>query len=142
MGHRREARELALKALFFFDMNKAFLHTDLAEELTLFCSNYEDQFSAEEVKFFFLTLVKGVREQQEKIDSLLDRYSKNWKIFRMPAVDRNIMRIAIFEFLKCSDIPHSVTINEAVEIGKKYGSKDSGAFINGVLDRIKNSEKF
>jgi N utilization substance protein B len=60
----------------------------------------------------------------------------------MPVVDRNVMRIATFEFLNYSDIPRSVTINEAVEIGKKYGTKDSGSFINGVLDRIKNLENF
>jgi len=58
----------------------------------------------------------------------------------MPVVDRNIMRIATFEFLKRPDIPSTVTINEAVEIGKKYGTKDSGAFINGVLDRIRSLE--
>ena len=60
----------------------------------------------------------------------------------MPVVDRNIMRVAIFEFLKCPDIPTSVTINEAVEIGKNYGTRDSGAFINGVLDRIRSLEGF
>ncbi|MBU2452036.1 MAG: transcription antitermination protein NusB, partial [Proteobacteria bacterium] len=63
------------------------------------------------------------------------------KLSRMPVVDRNIMRIATFELLKCRDIPSSVTINEAVEIGKKYGTRDSGPFINGVLDRIKSLEE-
>ncbi|RLC13983.1 MAG: transcription antitermination factor NusB, partial [Deltaproteobacteria bacterium] len=91
---------------------------------------------------FFMDLVNGVMENRSQIDTLLNQYSKNWKITRMPVVDRNIMRIAIFEFLKHADIPPSVTINEAVEIGKKYGTRDSGSFINGVLDRIKLQEGF
>ncbi|NOX35239.1 MAG: transcription antitermination factor NusB [Deltaproteobacteria bacterium] len=137
MGDRRQARELALQALFFFDMDKS----DLDKSREAFCINNEEKLT-KEVKPFFLHLVNGVGENRSQIDALLDKYSKNWKISRMPVVDRNIMRIAIFEFLKCSDIPCSVTINEAVEIGKKYGTGDSGSFINGVLDRIKSLEGF
>jgi len=70
----------------------------------------------------------------------MDKWAKNWKISRMPVVDRNIMRLAIFELTRRPDIPASVSINEAVEIGKKFGTRDSGAFINGVLDRIKEQE--
>lgn len=141
MGDRRKARELALQALFSFDMEKAFPNKDLDENLTAFCDNNEEKLT-QTVKPFFLELVKGVNENYSQIDFFLSKYSKNWKISRMPVVDRNIMRIATFEFLNYSDIPRSVTINEAVEIGKKYGTKDSGSFINGVLDRIKNLEKF
>ena len=137
MGDRRQARELALQALFFFDMDKS----DPDESLTAFCAGNEEKLT-KAVAPFFLDLVKGVKENISQIDDLLYTYSKNWKISRMPVVDRNIMRIAIFEFLKRSDIPPSVTINEAVEIGKKYGTRDSGAFINGVLDRIKSLEGF
>jgi transcription antitermination protein NusB len=140
MGNRREARELALQALFAFDMEKAMPNQDL-KNLDIFCANNEDKLT-KSVKPFFLELVKGVNENYSQIDAFLNKYSKNWKISRMPVVDRNIMRIATFEFLKHSDIPCSVTINEAVEIGKKYGTKDSGPFINGVLDRIKTKEKF
>ncbi|WP_457552987.1 transcription antitermination factor NusB [Desulfobacula sp.] len=137
MGDRRQARELALQALFFLDMDTC----DPDENLVIFCNNNEEKLTLG-VNPFFLDLVKGVLENSAQIDDLLKKYSKNWRLSRMPVVDRNIMRIAIFEFLKCSDIPSSVTINEAVEIGKNYGTKDSGSFINGVLDRIKLLEGF
>lgn len=84
--------------------------------------------------------MEGVLVQKARIDALMNQCSKNWKISRMPAVDRNIMRIAAFEMLEMEDIPASVSINEAVDIGKKYGTRDSGAFINGVLDRIRTQE--
>jgi len=137
MGDRRLSRELALQALFFFDVNK----TDPARDLEAFCSQREDELT-EKVKPFFLDLVKGVQADSNDINGLLNKYSKNWKLSRMPAVDRNIMRIACFELMKCPDIPPSVSINEAVEIGKKFGTKDSGSFINGVLDRIRSLEGF
>ena len=137
MGDRRQARELALQALFFFDMDKS----DPDKNLLDFCANNEEKLT-QVVKPFFLDLVKGVVENSAQIDALLNKYSKNWKLSRMPVVDRNIMRMATFEFLKCPDIPPSVTINEAVEIGKNYGTRDSGSFINGVLDRIKLLEGF
>ena len=137
MGDRRQARELALQALFFFDIEKS----DPEQSLELFCEENEEKL-IEAVKPFFLDLVKGVLENSSQIDALVNKYSKNWKTSRMPVVDRNIMRVAIFEFLKCPDIPTSVTINEAVEIGKNYGTRDSGAFINGVLDRIRSLEGF
>jgi N utilization substance protein B len=135
MGERRQARELALQALFSFDMEKF----DPDQSLDDFCVNNEEALT-DGVKPFFLDLVKGVMENRSQIDDLLNNYSTNWKISRMPVVDRNIMRISIFELLKCPDIPHSVSINEAVDIGKKYGTRDSGSFINGVLDRIKSLE--
>ncbi len=141
MGDRRVARELALQALFSLDMGKKIPINNVDERLNEFCAGNEDKLT-KGVKPFFLELVKGVNENHSEIDFFLDKYSKNWKISRMPVVDRNIMRIATFEFIKYSDIPNSVTINEAVEIGKKYGTRDSGPFINGVLDRIKNLENF
>jgi N utilization substance protein B len=135
MGDRRQARELALQALFFLDMDKS----DFSQGFEIFCTNYEDKLT-ENIRPFFTDLVQGVMENRQRIDELLDTCSTNWKLARMPAVDRNIMRIAAFELLMCPDIPFSVTINEAVEIGKKYGTRDSGAFINGVLDRVKSLE--
>lgn len=142
MGDRRKSRELALQALFALDLNKLGLNKlDLNETGSLpamdeFLEQYGEDLS-EPTRLFFLTLVDGVLENREKIDTLLDQWAKNWKIFRMPAVDRNIMRIAVFEMLNLPDIPASVSINEAVEIGKKFGTRDSGPFINGVLDRIR-----
>lgn len=85
---------------------------------------------------FYLTLIKGVLENKPRIDSLIERYSSNWKISRMGCVDRNILRIAAYELLFCPDIPPKVSINEAVDIGKLYGTEESGAFINGILDGI------
>jgi transcription antitermination protein NusB len=137
MGDRRLSRELALQALFSFDVNKA----DPAAGLDQFCAQRADELT-DMVKPFFLDIVEGVLADIDDIDGLLNQYSKNWKLSRMPVVDRNIMRIATFELLKRKDIPPSVTINEAVEIGKKFGTRDSGAFINGVLDRIRLQEGF
>lgn len=139
MGDRRQARELALQALFFFDMDKSDPNDSLDEKIDAFCANNEESLT-QGIKPFFIDLIKGVMAHQGQIDDLLNTCSKNWKLSRMPVVDRNIMRIATFEFLKRTDIPCSVTINEAVEIGKKYGTRDSGAFINGVLDRVKTLE--
>ena len=153
MGERRQARELALQALFFFDMDKSEESDKLIsdsdsdqdsnqdQKLEVFCDNNKEKLN-DSVEPFFLDLVNGVETNKARIDELLNKYSKNWKISRMPVVDRNIMRIALFELINRSDIPSSVTINEAVEIGKIYGTRDSGPFINGVLDRIKSSEGF
>ena len=135
MGDRRLARELALQALFYFDMDRG----DPAELLELFCTNFEEMVT-DTVKPFFLELVEGVTGSRDEINTLLDKCSSNWKISRMPVVDRNIMRIATFELVKRADIPSSVSINEAVEIGKRFGTRGSGSFINGVLDRIRLSE--
>jgi N utilization substance protein B len=132
MGSRRKSRELALQALFYFDYDQG----DPETLFPLFCENFNDMMDDEAVPFF-QTLVKGVKEHQADIDQLINTCSRNWKVTRMPAVDRNIMRISVFEFLKCPDIPSSVTINEAVEIGKRFGSRESAPFINGVLDRVK-----
>ncbi|WP_020586835.1 transcription antitermination factor NusB [Desulfobacter curvatus] len=132
MGDRRKSRELALQALFALDLNK----TDSRPQIDDFIEQHGGDLS-EPTRHFFQTLVDGVLENRKEIDDLLDQWAKNWKISRMPAVDRNIMRIAVFEMLHLSDIPPSVSINEAVEIGKKFGTRDSGPFINGVLDRIR-----
>ncbi|MCP4718718.1 MAG: transcription antitermination factor NusB [Desulfobacteraceae bacterium] len=137
MGDRRLSRELALQALFSLDVNKS----DPAKGLEEFCAQREDELT-DMVRPFFLDIVEGVLAAEDDIDGLLNKYSKNWKLSRMPVVDRNIMRIATFELLKRSDIPPSVSINEAVEIGKKFGTRDSGSFINGVLDRIRLLEGF
>lgn len=134
MGDRRLSREMALQALFFFDMDKA----DPQKALDAFCESNKKKLT-EQIAPFFLDLVNGVLEHKSRIDDLINQCAKNWKISRMPVVDRNIMRMAAFELLKRPDIPSSVTINEAVEIGKKFGTKDSGPFINGVLDRIKST---
>lgn len=81
-------------------------------------------------------LVRGVARHLEEIDGLLASHSTNWKLSRMAAVDKNILRLATFELTRCPDIPVKVTINEAVEIAKRFGTAESGAFVNGILDNI------
>ncbi len=81
-------------------------------------------------------LFRGVMENRPRIDELIVAKSKNWSLSRMARVDLNIMRIAVYELLFCSDTPRSVTINEAIEVTKKYGTSDSPAFVNGILDEI------
>lgn len=85
---------------------------------------------------FFSKLIKGVIENKQDIDPLIEQYSSNWKLSRMSCVDRNIIRIAAYEMLHCKDIPPKVSINEAVDIGKLFSTEESGAFINGILDGI------
>jgi len=85
---------------------------------------------------FFERIIKGVEQFGLEIDSVIKQFSNNWKINRISCVDRNIVRIAIYELLYCDDIPAKVSINEAVDIGKKFGTEESGAFINGILDSI------
>jgi len=129
MSSRRRSRELAMQILFQMDINGN--HSNEAVEL--FCKHFE---VSKKARPFFLQLMEGVRTYKEKIDSLIEASSENWKISRMSGMDRNIMRIAVYEMLYCDDIPTKVSINEAIDIGKKYGTEQSPAFINGVLDSI------
>ena len=143
MGERRRSRELALQALFALEFDEQPLDACItqmrarAEE-----PPSDDEELAELVRggpsmqSFAERLVQGVREHHAEIDALLGRFSTNWKVSRMALVDRNILRVACFELLHLSDVPPKVTLNEAVEIAKRYGSTDSSAFINGILDRI------
>lgn len=130
MGNRRKSRELAIQALFFMDMTDRFTE----EKLSLFCDNF---LPAAQVRPFFLHLVRGVSSARADIDTLIERFSSNWKISRMSGVDRNVLRVGVFEMLCCPDIPSKVSINEAVDLGKKFGTDESGAFVNGILDSIR-----
>ena len=132
MGTRRQARELAMQALFYMDMQDNLT----LQMLESFCDNFRPP---KKVYPFFLTLVNGVLDARSDIDTLIEQFSKNWKIHRMSCVDRNVMRIAVFEMLYCEDIPPKVSINEAVDIGKKFGTQESGAFINGIMDSIRGT---
>lgn len=129
MGVRRRSRELAMQVLFYIDMGR----NDSKEMLELYCDNFT---ISKKILPFFLKLVNGVVHARSEIDSIIERFSSNWKLSRMSCVDRNIMRIAVYELLFCHDIPPKVSINEAIDIGKKFGAEESGAFINGVLDSI------
>lgn len=130
MGIRRRSRELAMQALFYMD-----IHQNTSPELVeRFCEYFSPP---QKTRPFFFKLVNGVLAAKPEIDALIERFSKNWKITRMSFVDRNVMRIAVYEMLYCPDIPSKVSINEAVDVGKKYGSEESGAFINGIIDSIR-----
>ena len=132
MGTRRQARELAMQALFYMDMQR-----DASEEMVeLFCGCF---CPSKKSRPFFIKLVNGVLGAKDQIDALVERFSQNWKINRMSCVDRNVMRIAVYEMIYCHDIPPKVSINEAVDIGKKFGTQESGAFINGIMDSIRET---
>ncbi len=118
-----------MQALFYIDSRQC----NLDEGLDLFCRSCTPPKKA---RPFFLKLVGGVNAGRPEIDGLIERFSSNWKVSRMSGVDRNILRIAVFELMGCPDIPTRVTLNEAIDIGKRFGTEESGAFINGILDSI------
>ena len=119
-----------MQALFYMDVH----HNASPQMLQRFCDNF---IPPQKARPFFMKLANGVSENQPKIDALIERFSKNWRVKRMACVDRNVMRIAVFEMLFCQDIPPKVSINEAIDVGKKFGTEESGAFINGIIDRIR-----
>ena len=130
MGHRHKARELAMQALFYLDIRKNIT----PEAFDFYCRHFPP---APQLELFFVKLVTGVIQIRPDIDAVIERFSSNWKISRMSCVDRNVIRIAVFELLYCRDIPAKVSINEAIDVGKKFGTEESGAFINGILDSIR-----
>jgi N utilization substance protein B len=130
MGARRKSRELVLQVLFHMDIQKSY-EPEMSE---LFCQVFPP---GQKSKAFFCRLLDGVLAQKSAIDHLIERHSSNWTLSRMAAVDRNLLRIAVYELLFCEDIPQKVSINEAIDLGKKFGTDESGAFINGILDSIR-----
>lgn len=131
MRKRTEAREYALQFLYKHDITK-----DSIEELINFFW-IDDRQPQPEVNDFVLQLVSGVIEHIKDIDSKILSFADNWKLKRMAVVDRNVLRLAVFELLYLEDIPAKVSINEAVDLAKKYSSEESGKFVNGILDSIK-----
>ena len=132
MGKRRQARELAIQVLFHLEFNPG----NPDEVFDLICENFSSQKSSMP---FSRQLVTGVCEKKVSLDELIGRSSRNWRLERMSRLDRCILRLAAFEILFMEDIPPKVSIDEALEIGKKFGSENSGSFINGILDNIYNS---
>ncbi len=129
MRGRRKAREIALQVLYSLN----FVDIDAQDALDLFWGNFTAPQSA---KDFAVFLVQGTYEHKEELDKLIAGCSDNWSLGRMSRVDINILRLAVFEFLYCDDIPPKVTLNEAVDLGKTFGSENSGSFINGILDAL------
>jgi N utilization substance protein B len=155
MGKRREARERAVQFLFQHDINPP---EDLEAALDQFWDTQRAAAIAEDkggatwnepadrtpptaeeaaVRLFADPLIRGALEHRQEADDLIKKHAINWEIHRIAAVDRNILRLAIFEMLHRDDIPPVVSINEAVDIAKKFSTQDSGKFVNGILDKVK-----
>ena len=127
---RRKAREYALQLLFQIDFTEKKIDN---KDLDMFWS---DKKEGRDVREFTEELVRGTLNNLEEIDRMIERVAENWLLKRMAAVDRNILRFAAYEILYREDIPSAVTINEAIEIAKKFSSTESASFLNGVLDSL------
>jgi len=132
MGERRRARELAIQVLFHLE----FSPDDPSGVFDLICDNFD---ARESIRDFSKRLVLGVWEKKKTLDKVISEASKNWRIERMALLDKSILRLAAFEIMFIEDIPPKVSLDEAVEIGKKFGSEDSSRYINGVLDNVYNT---
>ncbi len=133
MGSRRQARELALQMLYQHELT--------GDPVPVIVENFEEWHrSSPAVQGFATQLVDGTLEHVEEIDRLLSRQTAHWRLDRLAAVDRNILRLALYELTHLAETPAAVVINEAIEIAKKFGSADSGRFVNGVLDGFVKSK--
>ncbi len=135
MRRRTLARNFALQVLYQMDITGD-SYEDCFESFWLDVKNPVD----EQIKNFTVELVKGVTQNMEAIDNKIIEFATNWKIKRMSVVDRNVLRLSCYELIFRSDIPPKVSINEAVELAKKFSGPEAGKFVNGILDKIK-SEK-
>jgi len=133
-GTRREAREASIQFLFSHDLNDETLPDQCADF-------WELRKARKKVQDFANDLIKGVFEHRDELDRAIDAASKNYTIDRLSAIDRNILRLATYEILHRDDIPAPVTINEAIEIAKRFGTVESAGFVNGVLDGIQREHK-
>jgi transcription antitermination protein NusB len=133
MGTRRKGRELALQALYQIEITA----DASAAAVDLFLSHFEGSAQAKE---FARRLVSGVISQRPDIDRLIEKCTENWKLMRIAKVDLLILRMAAYELIFCPDIPLTVSLDEAIEMGKRFGTGDSGSFINGVLDQLAHSD--
>lgn len=129
MGTRRKGREAALQILYQMDLSE----TPADRAIQLFWTHLG---STREGEDFANLIVRGFGAEQEAIDERIRTVSQHWRLERMSRVDRNIIRLAAFELLRMPDVPARVSLNEAIELAKRYGNEGSAAFVNGVLDRI------
>jgi N utilization substance protein B len=130
VGHRRRGREQALQMLFQLDLSGGSPH-EVAEQ---FWSTRE---AYDEARPFADRLVRGVRERRAELDRRIAEAAAHWRLERIAVVDRNVLRLAVYELLADPDTPAAVIIDEAVEVAKKFGGPDSGSFTNGILDAIR-----
>jgi N utilization substance protein B len=132
VGKRRQARECAVQFLYQFDLSAG----EIEESLATFWHALPDECGAA-AKQFAEDLIRGTVGKRAEIDEKIKKYTEHWEISRIAAVDRNILRLAIYEMLFRDDIPPVVSINEAVDIAKKFSTQESGSFVNGILDRLR-----
>jgi len=130
MGKRREGRQTAVQFLFQRDLSNC----QMPEGLVDFWAICQVNLATRE---FATNLILGVIAHQPEIDELIKKHSANYELHRIAAVDRNIIRVAIYEMFHCPEVPPVVSINEAIEIAKQFGAEESGKFVNGILDRIR-----
>lgn len=135
MRKRTFARECALKVLYRIEISKESVGSSFED----FWSKTAESID-KETHDFAETLVNGVHENITAIDKIISKYTDNWDISRLAIIDKNIMRMSVYEMFYRDDIPLNVSINEAIELAKKYGDIDSGKFVNGILDKIKKVE--
>jgi transcription antitermination factor NusB len=128
---RTKARELALQYLYQLDL----CGPELAPNAPDFIHGEEGD---DETRRFAMRLIEGMLGNRVEIDRTVQAVAQNWNLARMAVIDRNVLRLATYELLHCPDIPPKVAINEAIELGKRYSTQNSGAFINGILDKIMN----
>jgi len=133
MGARRTARERALQALYQLEVSPGAVDDALS---AAWAAEPEAGRPDPESEQFARELVEGVRSHLLDIDALIETHSHNWRLDRMSRIDRNVLRLAVFELKFRPDIPRKVSLNEGVELGKRFGTEESSAFINGLLDRV------
>lgn len=130
---RRKAREIALQALFSYEVNPV-SYEQLEKNLK---SNFASELNPEHVDFDFMRMILAAAlDRRDEIDALVENHSSNWKLSRMARVDRNILRLAAAELLTCNDVASSVTIDEAVMLAKRFGTEESASFVNGIIDQV------
>ena len=133
MGSRRHARELAMQFLYSFELNPGSLDENLEQ---FWAMNAAD----ESQRAFATKLVRGTVEHLDTIDALIRRYTLNWELDRIALIDRSCLRLALYEMFYDDEIPPVVSINEAVDIAKRFSTADSGKFVNGILDKVRAEE--
>jgi N utilization substance protein B len=135
---RRLGRESALQVLYLADVNPDLTVAQALARFYDLCGAGEDAtpLPEGEAQHFCERLVRGALAAREELDEIIRRHSRNWRLERMSIVDRNVLRLASFELRGCPDVPARVTLNEAVELARRFGSVESSAFVNGILDRI------
>ncbi len=133
---RRRARQAVLQVLYRNEFHAGFFEQTKKESGSFYFKNLSQTDSQ-----YALAILKGIQPHKKDIDETIKKHSKNWKRERMPLVDLNIMRLAIFEILFCPEIPDKAALNEALELAKQFGEKKSVSFINGILDQILKDKK-